>query len=188
MGHRSASIVTALLVLAGASGGARSAELIPVVTQLPGVRSIASRIYFGGSIGVSFGSVDYVQVSPQVGFEITPKLSTGLAVSYLRRSYSGLNTVSTSDRGFDVFTRYRLISQVFLQGQYSYTDFEYPLAAGGTTRDSYSAFLAGGGWARPLGGHVSFVTSAMYDFTYSEDEPAPYDDPWIVSAGVIVGF
>lgn len=183
MGSRRRRILsTALGVALVAAGTAASAQSPP-----PARRSVADRIYFGGSVGLSFGDIDYVQIAPQVGVQITPKVSGGVAASFLRRRYSNPST-STSDGGFDVYGRYRLVPQAFLQGQYSYTDFEYPLVSGGTTRDRYSALLAGGGWVQPLGGRASFVGTVLYDLTYSDDEPAPYADPWVVSGGVVFGF
>jgi hypothetical protein len=46
----------------------------------------------------------------------------------------------------------------------------------------------GGGVAQPLGGHAALVLSALYNLSYSDDEPSPYDSPWFFGAGVSVGF
>jgi hypothetical protein len=146
------------------------------------------RLYFGGAIGLSFGDIDYYQIAPVAGFHVTPKFSTGVALSWIRREYSEPVDVSTNDLGVDVFGRYRVLQNAFAQLQYSYFDFEVPLVSGGSVDETYSTVLAGAGWAQPLGNRASFVVSVLYDFGYSDDEPSPYDDPWVMSAGVAVGF
>ena len=171
-----------MLLMASLPVIAQSAD--PAAPSMP----LRDRFYYGGSVGASFGDVDYLLIAPNLGFRVTPKFSTGVGVSYIYRSYSGPSGFSTDDYGLDVYGRYRIIPQLFAQLQYSHSRFEYPLLAGGTADDSYSAVLAGGGWVQPLGRRASFIVSALYDFSYDEGKPAPYDDPWVVSAGVSFGF
>jgi hypothetical protein len=166
---------------------AAHAETAPPPTAAPARPPFRDRVFFGGSIGASFGDIDYVAIAPTVGVLVAPKLSVGVAPFWVHRDDSTAD-VSTSDVGFDLYGRYRVIPQAFAQIQYSYTDFEYALTGGGTASDSYSAVLAGGGWVQPLGGRSSFIVSTLYDFSYDDDEPSPYDDPWVVSAGVVFGF
>jgi hypothetical protein len=175
---------TALLA-AVASIGVASAEVI----EMPPPSQWTDRIYWGGGVGATFGDYDSIYVAPMVGYAFTPKVSGGLAVFYLYQDYNDpFVSSSTDDYGFDLFARYRVTPQFFAQGQYSYTNQEIPTAGGGSTRDGYQAFLAGGGFVQPMGGRAAFVASVLYDFSWSDDEPAPYTEPWVVTVGVSVGF
>ena len=148
------------------------------------------RVYFGGSMGLSFGDVDYVTLRPEAGYAFTPKWSSGLALSYVHRSDSRVRPeFTTNDFGFDLFNRYRFVPQAFGEVRYSHWSYEVPLSLGGTVRESYSGYLAGGGFVQPLGGRAVFIASALYDFNYSTNNRGnPYDSPWVISAGVSVGF
>ncbi|MDR2009056.1 MAG: hypothetical protein LBQ22_01060 [Bacteroidales bacterium] len=42
----------------------------------------SQRIFYGGNFGMSFGSVNYIEVSPLVGYRITDRLSAGIGLSY----------------------------------------------------------------------------------------------------------
>ncbi len=180
----------AIALLLGLSAQLAAQAQVPPAPDPPSAakRPWQDRIWVGGSVGASFGDIDYVQLAPSVGVSVTPKISTGVGLSWVRRDYSGSPGLATNDYGVDLFARYRIVPQAFGQIQYSYTDYEFPLLGGGTADDSYSTVLVGGGWVQPLGGRASFVLSALYDVTYDEDERAPYDDPWVISAGVVFGF
>ena len=41
------------------------------------------RIFFGGNLGLSFGSYTYVELAPTIGYKITPRLWAGLGPKYL---------------------------------------------------------------------------------------------------------
>jgi len=149
----------------------------------------ADRWYFGGGVGASFGDVDYVSINPLVGYSFTPKLSAGASIFYVYRDDSRYDPdLSTNDYGGDLFLRYRITQPVYLQAQYSYWNYEVLQVSGTTIRDSYNAYLAGGGFVQPLGNRAAFYVSFLYDFHYSDDRPSPYTDPWVMSAGVTVGF
>jgi hypothetical protein len=147
---------------------------------------VLKRFFFGGGVGASFGDVDYIEVAPLVGFKVLPRFDLGVQPFY---RWVDDGSVTTSDYGVTLFARVRVIAGFFVEGDYQGTSYEYPNAGGGTTRDTYNAFLAGGGYAFPLGGHVGFYVSALYDFSYDgNDVNRPYDSPVRVQVGVSVGF
>jgi hypothetical protein len=157
--------------------------------QPPPKTSIRDRLFYGGNVGLSFGDVDYVDVSPYLGMDFGHNVFGGVGVLYRYRDDSRYDPdLTTSDYGASLFVRYRLTPQLFLHGEYNWTNFEYPLLDGSTVRDDYGGVLLGGGFAHALGGRTAFIVSVLYDVTWSDDEPTPYDNPWVVSAGISVGF
>ena len=53
---------------------------------------------------------------------------------------------------------------------------------------THDSFFVGAGFYRPISRNAAFVVSASYNLTYEENEPSPYDSPWVIGAGVNVGF
>ncbi len=146
--------------------------------------------FFGGSIGASFGDVEYVEIAPLVGYRVHPRFTTGVGAFWRSRDDKRYSpSISTDDYGGSVFAEAYVTKPIFIHAEYEYTNYEYPTAAGGTTRDSYDAFLLGAGFFKPLGGNVGFYASALYNLSYdSNDLSSPYDSPWVYRIGMSVGF
>lgn len=149
-----------------------------------------SHMFWGGSFGAAFGTVDYIQISPVVGFYPVEKLATGLRLTYQYRNDNRYTPdLNTSDYGAGLFARYHFIPQVFAQGEYDFLNYEYPTLSGGKERDTIHSLLGGGGFSQPLGNHVALHFTVLYDFLYdSGDLYRPYNSPWVYRIGVGVGF
>lgn len=160
----------------------------PAPAPAPSKPPMRDRVFFGGGVGLSFGTVDYVEVSPLVGFRVHPKVDVGLSLTYRWRNDSRYD-ISTSDYGGTLFGRYRVVRSFFLEADWEYLDWEYIRSDLSKDRTSTSSFLAGGGYYLPLGGRASMAFSALYNFSYDKNDPfEPYGDPWVVRIGVGVGF
>jgi hypothetical protein len=148
------------------------------------------RWFFGGGVGAAFGSVDYLEIAPLVGFRVVPRVDLGLQPFYRWTNDSRYSpSLETSDYGARLFARFRVVYNFFLEADYQFTSYEYPNGFGGSTRASNNAFLAGAGYSMPVGRNVGLYFSALYDFTYNNDDPYyPYDSPVQFQFGVAVGF
>jgi hypothetical protein len=146
------------------------------------------RLFWGGALGLGFGDVDYVEVSPLLGFRVNPKVDLGFSLTYRWRN-DDFYDVSTTDYGSSLFGRFRVWQNLFLEADWEYLNWEYIQADLSEVRTSTSSFLAGGGYYVPLGGRASMAISALYNFSYDENDPMqPYGDPWVIRAGFAVGF
>lgn len=154
------------------------------------VSASSGRWFWGGGIGVGFGDVTYIEVSPFVGYRATDRLSVGAGALWRHREDDRYGRdLSTTDYGGSLFARYSVYGPFFLQGEYEYLNYEYYRTGQDTDRTSANSFFAGGGIAQPLGANASLFFLAMYNLSYgSYDEPKPYDNPWVIRAGVSVGF
>jgi hypothetical protein len=173
------------------------AAVIPAMAQSPEppppqapTHSMKDRWFVGGGLGASFGTVDSIALAPMIGLHVVPRFDVGTQL-YYRWVKDGRYSpsVSTNDYGVTLFARARVVAQLFLEADYQYTNYEYLTAPGSTSRATYNSFLAGAGYAIPLGHGASFYMSALYDFGYDANDPyLPYDSPWHVSIGAMVGF
>jgi len=149
---------------------------------------LKDRIYAGGGFGLGFSnSVDYVGLSPNVGVRITKRGSFGVGVQYQYRNYKFLK-VKTNDWGGSLFTQYKVFGPFFLHGEYEYINYEFVDNTLSTFRKGYSSVLVGGGLAQPITQNVVFVISALYNLTYKDSNPGPYNTPWTLRVGISAGF
>lgn len=147
------------------------------------------RVFTGGGLGFGFGDVDWVNVSPVLGYRITDRLAGGLSLTYRYSNYKFYSpSLKTNDYGGSLFARYLVRAPVFLQAEYEYLNFEFPVSVGETQRLDFSSLLGGGGIAQPLGRNAALIVTAMYNFSYANSVESPYASPWIFRGGITVGF
>jgi hypothetical protein len=153
-------------------------------------RSGGNRFYFGGGLGASFGTLTYIQITPMIGYRVSPKVRAGLGLTYrYRKDDRWNNSQSTSDYGASLFSDYLLTRQLFLHGEFEHLSFEYFAASGATDRDNYDSLFVGPGFGQPLGGRSSFFVTALYNLLYDSGEiPRPYDSAWVIRVGFGMSF
>jgi len=147
-----------------------------------------SRVFYGGSLGFSFGSVTSVRVNPLLGYRLTPKLSAGITALY---EYTGYDTYygkqNYNNFGGSVFTRFRFIPQIYAHAEFNYTNYEFSNALNEKYRVGVPFVLLGGGFSQRIGGNTFAYGQILFDVL--QDENSPYAD-WspFYSIGVSVGF
>jgi hypothetical protein len=163
--------------------------LLPVMTTAQTQQPPPKKWFVGGWLGLSFGDVDYVSISPVIGYRVNSNVSAGVGLEYAYRNDDRFGQdLSTSDYGGSVFTHVYVSEGMFAAASYEYLRFEYFDFAGQKVSDEYSSVFIGGGFAQPVGDYSAFIMSAMYNLSWSDSEPSPYDSPWVLGAGVSVGF
>jgi hypothetical protein len=147
-------------------------------------------IFYGGGIGMAFGDIEYVEISPMVGARFNSLLSAGISGTYRWRSDTRFSQdIDTEDYGFNVFLRLHISDGAYLQAEYEYLDYEvYNFITRRTERRDYSSFLAGGGISQPIGSNTYAYATALYNFSYDDETDSPYDEPWVYRVGISVGF
>ena len=151
---------------------------------------LKDRIVTGGGLGLGFGSVqDYFSLSPMIGYRLTAKLIGGTGVTYRYTNYKVYNpSIKLHDYGVNPFLRFMVYRNIFLQTEYEYLNYEFPVNAAETTRMGFDSFLAGGGFIQPLGERAAFYLMALYNFSYQQGtQYSPYDSPIVVRAGINIG-
>jgi hypothetical protein len=148
--------------------------------------STSDKVYYGGSVGLSFGDVFRLGVYPTVGYKLTPKASLGAEVGYEYLNFSDSDE-SSHNFGGSLFARYRVVPQAYAHAEFQLVNYETYSYLGQSSRDTVPFLLLGGGVVQPLGGRTSAYVEVLVDVL--QDSASPYDD-WepIVSAGVCVGF
>jgi hypothetical protein len=167
---------TATPVVAGAASSSPAPEKAP------------TKVYFGGTIGASFGDYLRISVTPMIGYKVSPKASIGLRVGYEYVSDSrGITTQSYHNYGASVFTRYFLIPQLYAHGEFAY--YSYGFSTNTTTgeREWVPFLLLGAGVRQPMGDSVSFIVEILFDVINDDKSPYSKGSPFI-SVGIGVGL
>ncbi len=173
------------MALAQVPSGGSPAAPAPTAAKAPP----AKKFFAGGGLGLSFGDVDYVSLMPWFGYQFNPRVAAGVGVEYAYLNDNRYDpALSTSDYGVNVFTRITIVPGAFAAVEYEYLRYEYYATSNQKVSDDYSSIFVGGGLAQPMGGNAVFIVSAMYNLSWSEIDPSPYDSPWVITAGVSVGF
>ena len=181
---RLACIFIALLTSTGALSQGKN-------NSLKGV-PFKERIVTGGGFGLGFGSTqDYISISPVIGYALTAKVMAGTSFTFRYTNYKYYTpSVTLIDYGLSPFARYTFYKGFFIQTEYEYLNYEFPLNNGETTRQQFRSFLAGGGIIQPLGNKAALYFMALYNFSYVNAGTGiytPYDSPLIIRAGINIG-
>jgi hypothetical protein len=156
----------------------------PPASSKPPLRE---RIYYGGSVIFSFGGdVSRMGIYPMIAYKVRPKWSVGLELGYERVKYDDFNQ-SADNYGWSVFTRYRLIPQIYAHAEYQMVDYEIFTGPAASERELVSFLLLGGGLSQKIGPRTWAYAEVLFDVLQSDK--SPYDD-WepVISVGVGVGF
>lgn len=148
------------------------------------------KLFVGGAIGASFGTVDYIEIAPIVGYRVIPKLVLGGGVSYTYRNDDRYTpSFTANDYGASVFTQFYPYGPLFLQAEYNYQNYEYLDFDGTKSRSDYNSFLAGVGFNRSFKGGAGIYASILYNFSYDANDPFnPYSSPWVYRIGAGFAF
>jgi hypothetical protein len=153
---------------------------------------IKERIVTGGGMGLGFNAVqDFISVSPVLGYRLTQRLIGGIGVTYRYTKYKGITpAMKLNDYGVSPFVRFTVYKNIFLQSEYEYLNYEFPLANRETVRYDFKSFLAGAGFIQPLSDKVGFYVMGLYNFSYKDPvlgEPSAYNSPLVFRAGINIG-
>jgi hypothetical protein len=154
-----------------------------------------SKLFTGGSFGLSFGSYTLINFSPQLGYHFTNYFAAGAGINLLYSSVHYTLPYEYKDEygatGFNIFSRFYPIQNIMLQIQpelnYVWGDEKY--YDGTPTLKLASTFvpslLMGGGVAIPAG-RGSLLAILLYDVLQNPE--SPYYGRAIFNLGFNIGF
>lgn len=98
------------------------------------------KLTFGGNIGMQFGNYTMIDISPQVGYNITNSFNAGGGISYTYfkdswHSYGDKYTEKRNYFGFNVYGRYTVLNYLVLSVQPEINGMSQKLKGGGAESD-----------------------------------------------------
>ena len=154
------------------------------------------RIFFGGNLGLQFGDLTFVDISPLIGYKLTDQLAVGIGGTYIyyrSRTQFLINgqpqifEYKTNIYGGRLFTRYYFVENLFGHAEYEILNLEVPddFIFNKLTRTNITSFFIGGGYRQMLGGRAALELMGLYNLT--EEANSPYVNP-VIRIGVVAGF
>ncbi|MBW6490096.1 MAG: hypothetical protein K0B15_02765 [Lentimicrobium sp.] len=162
--------------------------------------AFTEKLVYGGGFGLQFGTLTLIDLSPVIGYRLTPKLETGLGFTYKYYKYKNYwyNPVTgqrydlkSNITGGSVYAKYHIFENVFAhtefeQLRYNYTNYHFNGSVMETDKqvaDITSVFV-GGGYRQRFSQNSYFYIMALWNLT--EDAMSPYNNP-LIRMGVILG-
>ncbi len=142
---------------------------------------LIDKLFFGGNFGASFGRWTFVDISPMVGYRVTPKFSLGLGATYQYQRQNDINNNflwKQSIYGGRLFSRYDIandflgVGNLFAHAEYEslFAKFAFNNVSGTSENTTlFPAFFIGGGLAFPIGNRSAFTISALYNPFYDQN-------------------
>jgi hypothetical protein len=151
--------------------------------------SLKDRIYFGGNLGLQFGTITNIELSPLVGYRFTQDFSAGLGITYIYYKFDDNNrNFETNIYGYRLFARHNIQQNFYALAEYENLSLEFfNINDGSVNRQWVPGIFIGGGYFQPIGRRAGFNMAALYNVIY-DDQKSPYNSPWVIRIGVTMGF
>ncbi len=163
-----------------------------------------NRWFFGGSLGMQFGSGfdiytgsysgTVIQLAPQVGYKFTEKLVGGIGITYEYLGYKNAG-LSTNIYGGSIFGRYYFTESLFAHAEYEVLSIEPFYTYYNSVRQAYEiakekrtnveSILVGGGYRQPLSDKVSLNIMILWNL--NDSYLSPYTNP-VIRGGINIGI
>jgi hypothetical protein len=150
--------------------------------------TLGQRIYFGGIVGASFGTVTNIQLMPIAGYRILPRWSAGIGVNYqyfkdnrYRPAYE------TNVFGGNVHSRVFVYQNLFAHTEFEVLNFEVPVVDSGSyslIRKNVPAWFVGAGYFLPIGQRSGMAVTFLYDLI--QDTYSPYPANYTLRIGFVL--
>ena len=146
------------------------------------------RLFFGGNVGLSLGTVTYIYVAPTIGYRITEKFGMGLGPSYTYFSdrRDSRYKYETHIYGGRTFAQYQIIESILLYSEFEIINVEVPdLLFTKLIRKNIPSLFVGGGYTQRLGGNSAVSLMLLYNVIESDYQI--YENP-MLRVGFNFGF
>lgn len=188
-------LFTVLFVILLPGFSLRAQDTTEYVTNAPKEEArtpFKDRLWFGGGVGLNFGTVTAIQLDPLLGVHLDEKrkLSVGLGLSYWYYRDNRYTPAYTRDAyGYRVFSRYRVIEQAYLHAEFLHLNTEPNISFEDRSKRMWVPhLLVGAGYVQPLGESRSSIYLQVLWEVLQDPNSVYFDQGPIISAGVGIGF
>ena len=146
------------------------------------------RVFLGGNIGAQFGSVTFLDLSPNMGVYLTKnrKLSAGLGLTYQYLNVKqGATKYDTHTFGGRLFGRYIIWKGVTTQAEFEMLSLECYRQYYGLQRNGIPGLLIGVGYTQSIVRRAGISFLVFYNLL--QNQCAPYRNP-VMRLGFNIGI
>jgi hypothetical protein len=149
----------------------------PLVKDKP---KFKDRLFFGGNIGLSFGSLTFINLAPTIGYKITDRFGMGVGPVY--SYYNDRRFVNykyeTHIYGGRTFAQYQVLESVMLYSELEMINIEVPnLLFTKLIRQNIPSLFVGGAYTQSMGNNSAVMLMLLYNVLESDYQI--YENPLI---------
>jgi hypothetical protein len=143
---------------------------------------LKDRIQPGGNFSLSLGTFTYIDLSPLVGYRVTPRYTAGVGATYIYQRVRTIYGVAQgSVYGGRVFNRFMITPNIFAHAELESMNVQ-PVFE--NNRKWIASPLVGGGFFQPFGQRGGIMMTVLYNLNHRENV-TPYPSPLIIRAGFV---
>jgi hypothetical protein len=152
---------------------------------------LSEHLFYGGSLGLQFGSMTLVDISPLIGYKITSRIGVGISPTYkyyAYRNYFGQSSdLKTNVFGGSIFGRALILPSIFAHVEYEYLTYKIknPTSQATPSALDFQSYLIGAGYREPIADNAFLYLLVLWNLNETLD--SPYNNP-VIRAGFSVGF
>jgi hypothetical protein len=139
--------------------------------------TFGQRLYYGGTVGATFGTVTSIQLMPVVGYRIMPRWSAGIGLTYQYfKDSRPLPAYETNIYGGNIHSRVFIWENLFAHTEFEVLNFDVPafdLTSYRLVRKSVPAWFVGAGYFLPIGQRSGMSITILYDLIQDPNSPYP---------------
>ena len=138
-----------------------------------------NKLYFGGNLGMSFGSYTYIDLSPLVGIRWFPRFQTETGISYNYTKDKRYDKDYTYNQyGGMVNAQFYFIPQLFAHAEFQANSLEQYVAPDKKERHFVPFMYLGAGLRQNIGKNSFLYIRVLFDVINSEYSPYSPGDPY----------
>lgn len=143
------------------------------------------RLFFGGNLGLQFGTITLVDVSPLAGVMVTPKLSGGVGMTLQYYEDNRIQGAEGTSYGGRLFGRYNVFPNIFVHAEFESINWEtYDYFAEDLRRIWTDALFLGGGYFAPFGPRGGANFTFLYNVLH-DNRTSYYAEPYVIRVGFV---
>src|SRR5512136_670523 len=132
--------------------------------EAPAAPPAQRNVFFGGTIGLSFGSYFRISVQPLIGYNFSQKFSGGVKLGYEYISDTRSEpTLTWNNYGASVFGRFRFIPQAYLHAEFAYINYGAKTANLESERIWVPFLYLGAGYYQPVSPTTALFVEVLFD-------------------------
>jgi hypothetical protein len=142
--------------------------------------SFTDKLFFGGGLGLQFGQVTQIEITPIVGYRVTNRFHVGVSGTYsFYKDQTYTNAIQYSTYGGSTFLRFFIIEGLFAHTEAEFLNvevFDFTSQTTYTThREWIQNYLVGGGYFQKIGEKSGMFFEILWNL--NETELTPYSNP-----------